>query len=193
MKDAQPARRKRKPIDEAWASVAAQNGGSVRERRGVVKSFDVPYRGWTLTVERYSADGSTTWTRVRTRFATRMPLRLTIARDTPFHRLGRALGMQDIVAGNPAFDRAFNVRADCESMVRSLLLNRAITDRMLKDRAARLELRPVRGGQRGAARAELRFYARPAKDTATLEAILDLVHTVLDGLERVGVARNEND
>lgn len=187
MSEGAPKPRRRKAIDEAWSDVAARLGGTVVERRGVVKSIEVPHRGWTLKAERFSGDGSTMWTRVSVRFPVRMPLRMTIVRETPIHRLGIALGMQDITAGDRAFDRAFNIRADSESMARSLLLNRAITGPLLKDRAARLELRPKRGARDAA---ELRYTTSLAKDSARLVAILDLVRSVLDGLERVGVARN---
>ena len=101
------------------------------------------YGDWTVTLDTYtesSGKNSTTYTRIRAPYVNRDGLRFEVYRAGLFSGMGRALGMQDIEIGEPAFDEAFVLKGNNEAQVRRLFKNPLIRQLLEAQPAVHLEI-----------------------------------------------------
>ena len=113
----------------AWARFCAQHGFTFTPQTGRLFSFHparidgrvgtVQFTIDTFTVS--NGKSSTTYTRLRSAAMQGMPLDARVYRETVLGALGDLLGAQDVSMGDPAFDKAFVVKATREDLVRQWL------------------------------------------------------------------------
>lgn len=127
---AQKTQRRR---EDVWREIAAARGGVFREGeagffKSVPASIEAPVGHAVVFVDTYvvsSGNSSTTYTRVRARFAIGAGPVFRVYEEGFFQTLGKALGTQDVeLGGYPAFDDAYVVKCDEPELTR-----RAWTDR----------------------------------------------------------------
>jgi len=115
-------------IDTAWGAAAARLSGSFQRRAGPwynrVRRIDAEVKGIPVRVDHYTVStgkSSQTFTRLRASVPHAGALRLRIYPKHLLSGLGRALGFQDVITGDAAFDEAFVVKASDEQLARSWL------------------------------------------------------------------------
>jgi hypothetical protein len=106
--------------DELWRQLAAQAGGTLKERNfwhGTEVRAQVG--AWTLTLD--VSGGKYPFTRLRAPYVNPEGFHFHVYRGSIFSGLAKLLGTQDIVVGDPAFDQAFMVKATDPQRIRDLL------------------------------------------------------------------------
>lgn len=113
----------------AWAWFCSQHGFTFTPQSGSLFSFRPARIDGRVGTVQFSIDtftvsngkSSTTYTRLRSAAMQGMPLDARVYRETVFGALGDLLGAQDVPVGDPAFDKAFVVKATREDLVRQWL------------------------------------------------------------------------
>lgn len=138
--------------EEIWRQFAAQTSGAAYVDGGLWKGDKVEARTgpWTVTLDTYTVSTGkthTTYTRLRAPYVNPDNFRFSVYRYRAnfFSPLAKALGMQDIPIGEPAFDDTFIVKANNESKVRALLENVTIRSYLTADTQARLDVKDDEG------------------------------------------------
>jgi len=93
---------------------------------------------WIITLDTYSDDDMSTYTRLRAPYVNSEGLFFTIYRAGLFDRLGKLLGMRNIEVGYPRFDRQYVIKGNSERRVRKFFENDRI--RELIDSQPRIDL-----------------------------------------------------
>ncbi len=110
--------------DEIWRQLSDEIGGEFVEGSFTRSSkVEVRIKEWLVTLDTYTVStgkSSTTFTRMRAPYVNPDHFRFSIYRRNIFSNLGKALGMQDIVIGEPAFDDAFIIKGTDEGKVKQL-------------------------------------------------------------------------
>lgn len=120
-------RRWRARIHAAWAAVAARLGGtfapaSGRWWRSKSARVEAKIGAASVLMDHYTVShGQSSTTYTRTRVATSCSKRLTSYRESVFSGIGKALGMQDMLIGDPVYDERFVIKGDDEAWARSVL------------------------------------------------------------------------
>ena len=83
---------------------------------------------WIITLDTYSDDDMSTYTRLRAPYVNSEGLFFTIYRAGLFDRLGKLLGMRNIEIGYPRFDRQYVIKGNSERRVRKFLENDRIRE-----------------------------------------------------------------
>jgi hypothetical protein len=111
--------------NEVWGDLARQIGADFTEagwfKRGRV---DLHAKNHTITLDTFDVGGgetSSTYTRMRAPFRNGSGLTMNIFRDNTFARLGKLVGMQDIVIGDAFFDNAFVIQGQPEARIKAFL------------------------------------------------------------------------
>jgi hypothetical protein len=137
---------KQKALNQIWAEFARLNGleeqdGDSRDHEAIV-SFRGKNQGMPFVLECIATEGTPVQvgklelsrgenTRIFTRMHMKLPglpRGLRVYRETPWSKLGKAVGMQDIMTGDPEFDRSFVVKGkDPQAIVDYLTPSRRIT------------------------------------------------------------------
>jgi hypothetical protein len=140
----------------------------------------------------YAQHSCVTYTRMRAPYVNPEGLRFTIYRKGIFSELGKLLGMQDIVVGDPKFDEAFIIKGNDEGKVCGLFANPKIRQMIQDQPKIRLDVKDSEGwfGPTFPEDVdELHFQVvEVIKDIERLKALLDLFAAVLDQLCWIGSA-----
>lgn len=136
---------KQKALNQMWREFALLNGleeqdGDSRDHEAIV-SFRGKNQGMPFVLECFATEGTPMQvgklklsrgedTRIFTRMLiklTGLPRGLRVYRETPWTKIGKAVGMQDITTGDPEFDRCFVVKGkDPQEVVDYLTPSRRI-------------------------------------------------------------------
>ena len=120
-------RRQRARVRKAWGEVAARLGGTFVPASGMgwrSQSGRVEARigASSVVMDHFMVShGKHATLYTRTRVATLCSKRLRSYRKTIFSGIGKALGMQDLVVGDPIYDDLFIIQSDDEMWARSVL------------------------------------------------------------------------
>jgi hypothetical protein len=153
---------------------------------------------WTITLDIYTeSTGEThvTYTRMRVPYVNPEGFRFSIYRKGFFSELGKLLGMQDIVVGDPDFDEAFIIKGNDELKVVRLFSDTRIRQMIHAQPKFRLDVKDSEGwfGPTFPEDVdELRFQVVGViKDLDRLKSLFDLFAAVLDQLCRIGSASKQ--
>jgi hypothetical protein len=148
---------------------------------------------WTIQLSAYKKGGDkygrggTYYTCLTTRYVTRDGFQFEIYSEGMFSALGKLLGMQDIQAGYPEFDRDYIVKANDEGKFKALLGNPRIRE-LVRLRAIHLQARRRKGGRPEGVN-ELRLDTKDLiDDTLRLNLLFELVEETLNQLCEIGSA-----
>lgn len=120
-------RRWRARIHAAWAAVATRLDGtfapaSGRWWRSKTARVEATIGTASVLMDHYTVShGNSSTTYSRTRVATSSSKRLTSCRASVFSGIGKALGMQDLLVGDPVYDDRFIIKSDDEAWARRVL------------------------------------------------------------------------
>jgi hypothetical protein len=148
---------------------------------------------WQITLDVQEAENYAV-TRLRAPFANPSGFRFRIYRTSVFSDLGKMLGMQDIVIGDPAFDDAFIIQGNDERHVRALLFDPQLRALMTAQPRIMLEVKDddrcgLFGTKFPAGTDELKFTASGViKDLDKLRLLFDLFVATLSRLCEIGAA-----
>jgi hypothetical protein len=187
--------------EEVWRQLCAEIGADF-VNGGFWKGDKVQaqVRNWTVTLDTYtvsSGHSHVTYTRMRAPFVSRDGLRFRIYRKSFFSGLGKAFGMQDIEVGHSLqFDEDFIIQGSDESKVRALLASSEIRRLIAEQPKIHLELKDDEGFFRTRFPEgvdELYFQVVGViKDVDRLKQLFDLFAAVLEELQRLGSATEED-
>ena len=111
--------------NEVWGDVAKQIGADFTEAGWMKRGrIDLKAKDHTITLDTYTDGGgenSSTYTRMRAPFRNGSGLKMNIYRDNAFARLGKLVGMQDIIIGDAFFDDAFVIQGEPEAKIKAFL------------------------------------------------------------------------
>lgn len=183
--------------DEVWERLSRDIGGqyiagSFWKSGKVQKRVDQ----WTITLDTVSRqqgeNNHATYTRLRAPYANPDGFRFTVYQSSFFSGLGRALGMQDVEIGDPAFDDAFIVKGNDESKLVSLFADRELREMVASLPRMRLEVKG-RGSwfsSTDSPNVDLLCFETPGvvKDLDKLEHFFAVLSALLHRLCTIGVA-----
>ncbi|MEO0584239.1 MAG: DUF3137 domain-containing protein [Bacteroidota bacterium] len=111
-----------------WEQLAEQLDGDFF-RGGMTKSARVEafYENWLIVFDQYMVD-KVTYTRVRAPYINRDDFIFKIQREHLGHRIQKAFGMQDVIVGEPEFDREFVIQGSDERKLKMMFANPHIRD-----------------------------------------------------------------
>ncbi|MEJ2187241.1 MAG: hypothetical protein P8Z36_15120 [Gemmatimonadota bacterium] len=179
-----------------WSAFADRNDGEAeRDRKDRVKAVRFEHAGHAIVVDTYTVStGQTnvTYTRARASFRAQAPFRCKVWKEGFFSRIGKKLGMQDLVVGNPVLDRDFVVQSDSPGQARALLAGSRVGELLLRDPKLQYGVGKRRRSKKepeNAPDAEVTIQiAQVVKDGARLDTMLALCRESLDALLRSGAA-----
>jgi hypothetical protein len=137
--------------EAAWRSLCDEIGAEfVRGESWQSDMVVATVKQWTITLDTYTVprgelDGGETYTRVMAPCANEDGFRFTIYRKGLLSSLWKRLGMQDVEIGCPDFDRAFIVKSNDESRVRTLCANPRIRRLLECQQSFRFQIKPGKG------------------------------------------------
>jgi hypothetical protein len=181
--------------DEVWGNLAERFGAErVMDRKGKrLKAVRFTVGGWTVVLDiSVQSTGETTqsYTRLRGLYTETEPFNFRTYTKSIFSDLGKALGMQDIVVGNPKVDDRWIIKSDSEGLVRSLLILPAVAEGLSRAKNGRLESRRYKRSMPDTR--ELRYQMMGVvTEEGTLEASVTMMFAALAQLVKVGVADEE--
>jgi hypothetical protein len=181
---------------EIWRQLSTQIGGeyvpgsALHEDRLVAHSQE-----WTITLDTYpQAVGRAvvTYTRIRAPYVNRDGFRFRIHKKNLLSDLGKRLGMQDIVVGDPAFDDVFIIQGTDEAKAKALFAGAPLRQLLQQEPDISLEVRDDEGWfgthfPEGVDELCLQVVGG-VKDVARLKRMYDLFAETLDQLCRIGSA-----
>ena len=180
-------------LADTWDALAAEIQAR-HERGGWFQSGRVvaDVGPWQVTLDVTSHDENA-FTRLRAPFVNPGGFHFRIYRESVFSGLGKALGMQDIIIGDPMFDNAFIIQSNDQGRVRELLADEKIRALIAAQPRIRFEVKDDEGwfGKTfPEAVDELQFIAGGIiKDVDRLKLLFDLFAHTLWRLCQLGEAR----
>ena len=150
---------------------------------------------WTVTLDSYVVPVGKTFmhfTRMRAPYVNPEGFRFTIYRRSVFSGVGTWLGMQDIEAGDRAFDEAFVIKGTHEGRVRSLFSNPRLRELIAAQRSIHLTVKDDEGwfGATFPDGVDELVFAVPGliRDLERLKSLYELFAATLDQLCAIGSA-----
>jgi hypothetical protein len=150
---------------------------------------------WVVTLDTYvvsTGKSTIVFTRLRAPYVNPDSFRFTIYRKGLFSNLGKWLGMQDIVVGDPVFDEAFIIKGTDERKVRALFDDPKLRELLTAQPQMNLEVKDDErwfGTQFPDGVDELCFQVVGIiKDVERLQQLFALFAETLDQLCRIGSA-----
>jgi hypothetical protein len=135
--------------DEIWRQLCAETGAEYVEggffRQGKVK---LSHREWHITLDTYTVTtghSAMVFTRMRAPYVNRDGFRFRIYRKSVFSRLGKLLGVQDILVGDSFFDDQFIIQGEPTSTVMRLLMMPKIRELIQRQPDIHLEVKDDEG------------------------------------------------
>lgn len=124
--------------EDIWRQIAAEIGGEFIPGKGwwassIKDKLEFRHGNWTIVLDYFSTgEGKNRklYTRMRAPFINKDGFYFNLYRETIFSGIGRALGMQDIEIGDPAFDKEFVIKSNSEEKIRTLLNSKALKELM---------------------------------------------------------------
>ncbi|HKJ92437.1 MAG TPA: hypothetical protein VJ957_04670 [Longimicrobiales bacterium] len=179
-----------------WAAFADRNGGAVdRDSKDRVKAIHFEHAGWPIVVDRYTVStgqAHVTYTRARAGYRAQTPFRCKVWKQGLLSRIGKKLGMQDLVVGHPVLDRDFVIQSDSPGVARSLLAGSRVGELLLRDTklqygVGKRKRQKAHPDDAPDAEVVVRI-AEVVKDGGRLDIMLALCRESLDALLRSGAA-----
>ncbi len=183
-------------IQVIWRRLAEKIGG--RYSRGTDEQehlIVIPHRKWTISLDAYmdsavsQADGQAIYTRIRVPYVTRDRFRMRVHHEGFWSRIGKLLGMQDILVGDRDFDEAFIVKSNQEEQVTRFFAEERIREIFLENKSIYLEVGDAEGRFRppheGAVYELYHRERRLIADTDYLEELHELFVLSLDRLHAI--------
>ena len=185
---------------EVWNLLAQQIGG---EFRGGEKwkrpRVDVQVGEWIVTLDTFAVStGKSTvvFTRLRAPFVNRDGFRFKITRSHLFTPVAKMLGFQDVEIGDETFDKAFVIKSNDESRVRTFLADADLRAKLLAQ--PKLEFSVLHdegffGAHFPEGVDELKFHTMGViKDLVMLQSMFDLFAATLHRLCHIGSAYEDD-
>jgi hypothetical protein len=186
--------------DEVWRQLSTEIGAHFHE-----KTFwehcrvTASHAEWTILLDTRAVHTGKSvhhHTRMRAPFVNPDGFRFRIYRKGLFTGLGKLLGMQDVVIGDPQFDEAFVIQGTDEGKLKQLFANPAIRQLCEAQPSINLEAIDDEGwmGRKFPPNVdELRFDVHGTiRDIERLKSLFELFAEVLDELCRMGAADPAN-
>jgi hypothetical protein len=182
--------------DEAWRQLSQEIGAEFVDG-GLWKGnkVQVHIKPWTITLDTYDVNtqySHVTYTRMRAPYVNPEGFRFTIYRKGFFSEVGKLLGMQDIVVGDPEFDEAFIIKGNDEARLQTLFADARLRELIQVQPTIRLDVKDGEGwfGPKFPENVdELHFQVIGViKDVGRLKGLFDLFAAVLEQLCRIGSA-----
>jgi hypothetical protein len=187
--------------EEIWSLLAQQIGAEFKQGEGWTgrARVDAQVGQWVVTLDTFTVStgkSTVTFTRMRAPFVNRDGFRFTITRAGILSSIASALGFQDVEMGDAAFDKAFVVKTNDESRVRTFLAD--------ADLRAKLSLQPSLtlsvlddegwfGAKFPQGVDELKFHTVGViKDLVRLQQLFELFATTLHRLCHIGSAYEDD-
>jgi hypothetical protein len=183
-------------LADAWNALAREIDAR-HEPRGWWRSPRVvaDVGPWQLTLDTYQEGENQVGTRLRAPFVNPGGFRFRIYRKSIFSDLGKLLGVQDIVVGDPAFDEPFIVQSNDERSVLALLADPQLRRLIDAQPRIRFEVKDDEGwfGKQFPEQTdELQFLADSViKDVDRLKLLFDLFAHTLQRLCELGKATRQ--
>ncbi len=181
---------------EIWQQLSTQIGARYVDG-GVWKGdkVEAKHGQWTVTLDTYAVStGKATivYTRMRAPYVNPDSFRFTIYRRGFFSDIAKRFGMQDVEAGDPAFDEAFIVKGTDEGRIRSLFSDPRLRELVARQPEISLTVKDDEGWFGPSfpdGVDELHFtVVGVIKDVERLTLLYDLFAETLDQLCRIGSA-----
>jgi hypothetical protein len=178
--------------DEVWRKLSEELGGEHVDSAGWRQDkVRVEHGGWAVTLD-FDAHRGYRLNSVYTRLhapCDASDFRFRIFHQELAHSIARLFGMQDIVVGDAAFDRAFVIQGSDDAAVRELFSDAALRASILVEPQAEIALRPSEESLGDDAPGEvvelcLEVPGRVG-DAARLRALYDIFAALLDRLHDV--------
>jgi len=180
---------------------AADLGGNyILGHFGDSNSTEVMYQNWMIIFDTYTfhtTAGNNSYQqvcmRVRASFIPRDYLRFKIFRKGLFSTIGKLFGAQDIIIGDPEFDKAFVIKGNDEAKIQHLFSSITLRDIILSHEYLHLEIMEKEGpcGDKIPEGINQLYYLVEGdfKDVDHLKSIYTLFGAFLDQLSKIGSAR----
>lgn len=186
--------------EEVWKQLSEQIGGKFIDG-GFWHTDRVTAKvdSWTVTLDTHSEQvgrSCITYTRLRAAYVNRDGFRFTLYTADLFSGLAARLGMQDVVVGDPEFDRIFVVQGNDEEKVRALFSDAGLRERLRVQPEILLAVKDDEGwfGEHFPAGVD-ELLCRVTGRVDSLErlrGLFDLFAQTLHGLCRLGSAEEAN-
>jgi hypothetical protein len=186
---------------EIWNLLAQQIGGEFTQGQWWKNRnrVDVQVGQWIVTLDTYTVStgkSSITFTRLRAPFVNRDGFRFTITRAGIFNPIARKLGFQDVEIGDAAFDKAFVIKTNDESRVRTFLADTELRRQIAlqpKITLSVLDDEGYFGAHFPDGVDELNFHTIGViKDLVILQQLFELFATTLNRLCHIGSAYEDD-
>ena len=176
--------------------MAADFGGETFQdgRAREPKRLEVPHGLWRIVTDIHvqsHGEGSTTYTRTRALFNHAIPFRLTVTKRTPFHALGRLVGLRPVPIGYGPLERRLFVRSDRDDLARAMLRGTALGQGLMRAPVKLTVARPERRIRKlaGDGVGQVQILKRgKVHEVPELRGLIQACMWTLDELERLGVA-----
>ena len=186
---------------EMWNLLAQQVGGEYKQGEWWKnrERVDAKVGQWIVTLDTFAVStGKSTmvFTRIRAPYVNRDGFRFTITRANIFSPIARTLGFQDVEIGEPEFDKAFVIKSNDESRVRTFLADPELRKQLSLQPKLTLSVLDDEGWfgttfPEGVD--ELKFHtAGIIKDLERLQQLFELFATTLNRLCHIGSAYEED-
>lgn len=188
-------RNKKRTMEDVWGAVADRLGGERRLDRKGRRLKDIRFVAgeWELVLDRHvQSNGQTsqTYTRLRSLFTQRRPLKFRAYTKSIFSDIGKALGMQDIEVGHPRVDPGWIIKGDGEGEIRSLMILPQVVEGLARLKSARFEIRRHKRSMPDVQVLQLQVLG-VMTDESKLEAAVALMFAAMAHLVRAGIAAPE--
>ncbi len=182
--------------EEIWRQLSESLGGRYVEGTFLKSGkVEAEHGQWVVTLDTHvvsTGKATVVFTRLRAPYVNPDSFRFTIYRKGLFSNLGKWLGMQDIVVGDPVFDEAFIIKGSDERRVRALFADRKLRELIAAQPEMHLEVKDDErwfGKKFPEGVDELCFQVLGViKDVERLQQLFALFAETLDQLCRIGSA-----
>ena len=131
--------------DSMWAELSDELGGRFEDRRGWrFDKIKVQEGDWTVTIDLHSHAGyrsEALYTRIRVTFDNQAGIKFKLYHQGLLDTIEAKLGMQDIIVGDPDFDRKFIIQGSDDAVVKKLLADDDLRARIASEPRIHLTLR----------------------------------------------------
>ncbi len=181
---------------EIWKQLSEQLGSEYIEGSWTKSDKVVAHiKKWVVTLDTYTvstANLTVTYTRIRAPYVNKDGIRFKIYKSGIFSGIGAAIGMQDIIVGNPEFDKAFVIKGNNEEKIKQLFKNPVLQKLMLEQPHFHLEVKDDEGwfGTSFPEGVDELYFQVPVtiKDLQHLKGLFDIFSEVLNQLCIIGSA-----
>jgi len=181
--------------NEIWAQLSQEIGAEHQGDFFTKSKVTLSHRQWQITLDTYTVHSGqtfTVYTRMRAPYVNQNGFRFTIYRADIFSWLGKLTGVQDVEIGDAFFDKDFVVQSSAEDIIRLLLTNANIRQRIERQPDIHFQVKDDEGwfGETFPEGVdELYFQAYGLiTDKQRLKELFELFSLVLDELCRLGSA-----